>query len=214
MTMGRERGPAIFAAAALLGAAASTSGRAAVIDIAPDGRVTVSDGPRVQLSTDPAAARPILVEPVVRPRASAALRADGQVADAIRLAAQTQQLDGALIEAVAWQESRFRPGAVSPKGAVGVMQLMPATARAVGAQGGDVYANVRGGTTYLRRLLAYYQGDLPKALAAYNAGPGAVDRYGGAPPYKETRAYVSAVLEHLAQRVAPTEQTPDTRQFP
>ncbi len=180
---------------------------AAVLDIAPDGRVTVIDRPSVQLSADPSQARAITPAPLLavapRPPRTGAAAPGGEVAVAIHSAASAVQLDSDLIAAVAWQESRFHPDAVSPKGAVGVMQLMPATARALGVTPGDVQGNVRGGAAYLRALLDRYHGDLPRALAAYNAGPGAVDRHGGPPPYRETQAYVAAVLERLADEVAP-----------
>lgn len=115
-----------------------------------------------------------------------------------RLATETAKrhgLDPELVVAVAAVESAFRPAAVSPKGAQGLMQLMPATARELGvADALDPAANLDGGTRYLRGLLVKYDGDLPKALAAYNAGPGAVERHQGIPPYKETRDYVRNVL--------------------
>lgn len=188
---------------------------ASVLDIAPDGQVTVIDGPTLYMSSDPAAARRI-ERPAYAPARSraAALPARPQVAEAIDAAAQTVRLDADLIEAVAWQESRLRPDAISPKGASGVMQLMPDTARALGVREGDVASNVQGGASYLHQMLTRYDGDLLKALAAYNAGPGAVDRHGGPPPYRETRAYVDAVLERLADRVVPAQPTRKTRPKP
>ena len=102
----------------------------------------------------------------------------------------------ALVKAVIAAESNFDPAAVSHKGAQGLMQLMPATANAMGIED-PLYPpdNVLGGTRYLRRMLDRY-GDLERALAAYNAGPQAVDRYGGIPPYQETQAYVRRVLTY------------------
>jgi soluble lytic murein transglycosylase-like protein len=92
-------------------------------------------------------------------------------------------------------ESGFEPQAVSSKGAQGLMQLMPATARDLGITDPfDPAANLDGGSRYLSALVARYEGDLPKVLAAYNAGMGAVARHGGVPPYAETLRYVQRVL--------------------
>ena len=111
-------------------------------------------------------------------------------------AARRHGLDPALVLAVVGVESGFRPDAVSPKGAQGLMQLMPATAASLGvADPFDAAANLDGGAKHLQDLVERYHGDLKKALAAYNAGAGAVDRHGGVPPYAETRAYVGKVLE-------------------
>jgi transglycosylase-like protein with SLT domain len=120
------------------------------------------------------------------------------VADFERLVAEAARrhgLDPALVMAVVGVESGFQPQAVSPKGAQGLMQLMPATARDLGvADPLDPAANLDGGSRYLSSLVARYDGDLTKALAAYNAGMGAVARHGGVPPYAETRRYVRKVL--------------------
>ena len=120
------------------------------------------------------------------------------VRNAIQAAARSQNLGEALVEAVAWQESKFRSDAVSPRGAIGLMQLMPETARALRVDPADLYANALGGASYLRSMLDRYDGDIVKALAAYNAGPGKVDHYRGIPPYPETKAYVANILERLA----------------
>jgi len=100
----------------------------------------------------------------------------------------------ALIKSVITAESCFNPKAVSPKGAQGLMQLMPATAERFGVKDSfDTDANIRGGTRYLKFLLEYFEDDLLDAIAAYNAGEGTVKKYKGIPPYKETRQYVSKV---------------------
>jgi soluble lytic murein transglycosylase-like protein len=96
------------------------------------------------------------------------------------------------------QESAYRQDAISPKGAIGMMQLMPATAAALNADPYDPEQNVEAGTRHLRDLLVKYK-DYPdqvkRALAAYNAGPGAVDKYNGIPPYRETQMYVNRIVE-------------------
>ena len=110
--------------------------------------------------------------------------------------ARNHRIEPALVKAVIAAESNFKPEAVSRVGAQGLMQLMPQTARALGV--GDPFhpgENVEGGTRYLRDMLDRF-GDLKHALAAYNAGPEAVDRYGGIPPFPETLDYVSRVLNY------------------
>ena len=112
----------------------------------------------------------------------------------LRDAAARSGLPPALVESVARVESNLRPEAVSPKGALGVMQLMPSTARALAADPRDTAQNIEAGTRLLRELLIKYDGDVVKALSAYNAGAGAVDRYRGMPPYAETQDYVDKVI--------------------
>src|SRR5579862_7046117 len=113
----------------------------------------------------------------------------------VREAARRAGLPPALLESVARVESNLRPEAVSPKGALGVMQLMPGTAKTLGADPHDTAQNIDAGTRLLRDLLIKYDGDVVKALAAYNAGEGAVDKYQGMPPYNETRWYVKKVID-------------------
>lgn len=112
----------------------------------------------------------------------------------VRDAAQRTGLPTALVESVARVESNLRPDAVSPKGALGVMQLMPATARELAADPHDTAQNIDAGARLLRDLLIKYDGNVVKALSAYNAGSGAVDRYHGMPPFAETQDYVDKVI--------------------
>jgi soluble lytic murein transglycosylase-like protein len=122
----------------------------------------------------------------------------------VTAAANRHGLPAEFVRSVVAAESAFRANAVSSKGAIGLMQLMPATAREYGADPNDPAQNVEAGTQYLRDLLWKYRNDdhqLSRALAAYNAGPGAVQRYHGIPPYRETLAYVERVLRKYQQRL-------------
>jgi len=113
----------------------------------------------------------------------------------VNAAAQRHEIDPALLTSVIGQESGFDPRAVSKAGAMGLMQLMPDTARSLGVKDPfDPAQNVEGGARLLRQLLDRYHGRVDYALAAYNAGAGAVDRYGGIPPYAETQQYVRSIL--------------------
>jgi soluble lytic murein transglycosylase-like protein len=123
----------------------------------------------------------------------------------IREAAERHEVAPALVESVIRVESNFEPRAVSPKGARGLMQLMPSTAAQLGVRDVfDVRENVEAGVRHLRDLLNRYRGDVTFALAAYNAGAEAVARYGGIPPFAETQAYVARILSLLQQAGVPT----------
>jgi len=121
--------------------------------------------------------------------------------DMIQSAAEKYSVDADLIFSVIAAESNFNPRAISRRGARGLMQLLPATGTRFGVK--DIFdpaQNIDAGTQYLRDLMARYQGDLVLTLAAYNAGPGAVERYGRVPPYNETISYVRAIRKTYAQR--------------
>lgn len=128
----------------------------------------------------------------------------GRYEDAIEKTARNHDVDPALVQAVIHAESAFNPQAVSSKGAQGLMQLMPGTAREVGVGDAlDAEQNIRGGVDYLSRMISLHNGDVKLATAAYNAGPGAVRRHGGVPPYAETQAYVKRVgILHERYRLA------------
>ena len=146
---------------------------------------------------------PALPAPAL-PAAQIADRAPVPYRDLIRAAAARHGLAPELVESVIRVESNFEARAVSPKGARGLMQLMPATAAKLGVRNVfDVRQNIEGGVRHLRHLVDRYGGNLALALAAYNAGAEAVRRHGGIPPYAETRAYVTRVLR-LLQRAEPS----------
>lgn len=121
--------------------------------------------------------------------------------DIVQEAAQKYDMDPHLIRAVMQAESAFHPYAVSRAGAEGLMQLMPELADEMGvANAFDPRENIMGGVRYLKRLLDYHHGNLELALASYNAGPGNVERYGGVPPFRETRNYVKTIKRLLAAK--------------
>lgn len=162
----------------------SLPARAQVIEIDSSGTARTYDGPTVFTAEEVTA-----IEQDDHASAVPAVNSRFVFADAAR----KHGLEPGLLEAVAWQELRGRMDAVSNKGARGVMQLMPGTAAELGVNSNDFADNVRGGALYLKRQIDRF-GSVPLALAAYNAGPGAVIRHRGIPPYRETRNYVTKIL--------------------
>ena len=160
----------------------SAKGQAQVIEIDSSGEARTYDGPTLFIGDEPT---PIGPARTARP--------SGDARTMLAAESRNHGLAPGLLEAVAWQESRGRMSAVSVKGALGVMQLMPGTAAELGVDPSNLADNIRGGALYLRRQLDRF-GSVPLALAAYNAGPGAVLRYGGIPPYRETRDYVARIM--------------------
>ncbi len=119
----------------------------------------------------------------------------GDFSALINQAAQKYNVSPGLVQAIVKSESNFNPAAVSSVGALGLMQLMPATAAGLGVTNAlDPAQNIEGGVKFLSQLLTHYNGNVRLAVAAYNAGPGAVDKYNGVPPYQETQTYVDRVL--------------------
>ena len=166
-----------------------------VIDIAPGGAAVTYAVPAVFTVSGVQA-----IADTSQARSAAQVSVD--LSRVIAEAATRNQISPDLVTEVAWRESRFHQAAVSNKDAVGVMQLTASTARGLGVDRHDASQNIHGGAAYLRQMMDRYQGDLRLALAAYNAGPGAVDRYHDVPPFQETQAYVAGILSRLAQRSA------------
>ena len=172
-----------------------------VLEIGAGGAVWVAGGPvaPIMQAAEGIGAAPVTHTPAVTHVADAAGPAIWR-ARVGELAAK-YDISPALLEALVWQESRWHSGAVSPVGARGLAQLMPGTARQLGVNPFDPSANLEGGARYLRAQLDTFGGDLEKALAAYNAGPGRVQRAGGIPRIRETQNYVSAILARLSEPV-------------
>lgn len=159
---------------------------------------------RARSAATPVASAP--ARPGRPPAAASAASGESAYAGIIAEAAREHGLDPRLLTEVIRAESGFNPRAVSPAGAKGLMQLMDATARSLGVQDPfDPVQNIRAGARYLAQMLTRYGGDVRRALAAYNAGPGAVDRYNGVPPYRETQQYVGKIIARL-------DSTPAARQ--
>ena len=177
----------------------SSDARAEVFELAGNGNFVQISQPAWQ--PEPVAApenyAPVVIQtsPIATPGTGT-----GTVRQHIQMAAQQYGISSDLVDAVAWQESRYNPRARSTAGAIGVMQLMPGTARNLGVTNPhDVRQNVAGGAAYLREQLDRFGNNVPLALAAYNAGPGAVRKYGGIPPYRETQNYVRKIMQRLSE---------------
>jgi soluble lytic murein transglycosylase-like protein len=187
--------PALLAAIWLLGLAGPLDARAGIYRYIDDqGVLHFADSPR-----DARYKRVKRVHqdgPVISPKPHVRVPRERDYDRLIVKIATRHRVEPALVKAVIATESNFKPDAVSRVGAQGLMQLMPATAASLGVERPfGVVENMDGGVRYLRLMLDRY-GDLTRALAAYNAGPSAVDRYKGVPPYRETQAYVKRVLEY------------------
>lgn len=168
--------------------------QADVLEIGADGEAHWIAGPvaepAAEVSLDAALVAPAAIDPALAIPAP-------YTAKIAELAARFD-LSPALLEAVVWQESRWRANAVSPVGARGLAQLMPGTAREMGVNPDDPLANLEGGARYLRQQLDRFDGDVEKALAAYNAGPGRVIAANGIPRIRETQLYVASIMGRLS----------------
>lgn len=176
------------------------------MDIAADGTVSVRQGagaanwvvvsPASDQTVDDSGSPVVIPDGAITDVSPAPVPA--QYAVALTKAASAANISPALLSALVWQESRWNAQAVSRKGAIGLAQLMPATARDLGVNPMDPVANLNGGARYLRQLLDQFDGNVEKALAAYNAGAARVRNAGGVPAIAETRNYVTSIVRRIA----------------
>ncbi|HEV7157421.1 MAG TPA: lytic transglycosylase domain-containing protein [Caulobacteraceae bacterium] len=189
----------LTAAMGVAAALACGAARAQMLEVHADGTVVSYEGDSQRLSPGAHPTALIVSAHKRHGRAGATPAPPPAVAAAIHASAERHQIDEGLVTAVAWQESHYRNQAVSRKGARGTMQLMPATARRMGVDSASTEGNIEGGVVYLAQMMQRYDGDTAKALAAYNAGPQRVDRYGGVPPYRETQGYVHSIMGRMGR---------------
>lgn len=185
---------------ACLALAAANPARADVIELNKDGTILVRAADRGSVSPTAGEVEQIgdLQLPADAITIAAASSSPVAYAGLVEQLAEQHQISPALLEALVWQESRWRSDARSPVGAIGLAQLMPATARDLGVDPLDTAANLAGGARYLRQQLDRFDGDVERALAAYNAGPGRVIRAGGIPRIRETQNYVRSIVDRLS----------------
>lgn len=195
----RRASTLLIALAATVAALAPTQAAATVYEVGNDGIAHVQQSGRsdVPENSTGAAPEPAPLVPqeaittVEEPNVPASFR------ESVLAAATGSDVSPHLLAALATQESRWRASAVSPKGAVGLTQLMPATARALAVDPRNPAANLAGGARYLRQMIDRFDGNIERALAAYNAGPGRVMRTSGLPAISETRTYVATIVDGL-----------------
>jgi soluble lytic murein transglycosylase-like protein len=171
--------------------------RCLLLAVAMPGLLAATPAPRVKstVRADKTSGRLVRTMAVISVEAP---MATAEILTLIDTIAAQHGVEDALVHSLIRAESNYNPIAISPKGAIGMMQLIPATAKRFGVNNPfDVRENIEGGVKYLKFLLSYYQDDYTKTIAAYNAGENAVDRYHGIPPYTETQNYVSRVAGNL-----------------
>jgi soluble lytic murein transglycosylase-like protein len=195
----RHLSATLFCIIALGGGGAA---RADVLEISDDGTVLVRSGGTDVQWVDPTAVDAdggdaIADLPTAAITSLAVPEMPREWRDAVLASAARYRISPDLLATLIWQESRWQPAAISSKGATGLTQLMPQTARTLSVDPRDPVANIEGGARYLRQLLDLFDGDMERALAAYNAGPARVQQAGGIPRIAETRSYVAAIIDRL-----------------
>lgn len=197
------RGQWRMGAAVLCAAFIALPVRADVIELSPQGVVSVRSGAGAAvfdiLEVETSVPGPEAVDkPAVAFTRAKPMQVPTRFAGMVEAAAAAANISPKLLAALVWQESRWNANAVSPKGAIGLAQLMPGTARDLGVDPRNPFTNLMGGARYLRQMLNRFDGNLESALAAYNAGPKRVQDANGIPAIRETRAYVKSIVQRAS----------------